>query len=258
MHDHLARPGSTQYRPIGKCLASLSERTETSSLTISIPEPYRQAVAAIAESDPASRQALLDALDSAPSTSSMQQLQTHIGSATEIPPRAIKAALSVTASLIGTETTADDDRRAVAEGVADDAVRRGLGGLVSEDPAAIQSFAEFLFALMERKSVVGVAADVASLLYDHKNLYRDARILTDFRPMFDDAQQPTALRAGVIFHTLRLTMISPGGDDAYLYVALDTRDLLSLRSALDRAIAKDRLLRENLSALDLPVNDASE
>ena len=227
-------------------------------MTISIPEPYRQAVAAIAEIDSASRQALLDALDSAPSASSMQQLQTHIVSSTDISPRAVRAALSVTASLIGTETTDDDDRKAIAEGVADAAVRTGLGGLLPEDHAAIKSFAQFLFALMERKSVVGVAADVASLLYDHKNIYRDARILTDFRPMFDDAQQPTALRAGVIFHTLRLTMISPEGDDTYLYVALDTPDLLSLRSTLDRAIAKGQLLRKSLSALELPVNDASE
>lgn len=227
-------------------------------MTISIPEPYRQAVAAMAEIDAAGRQALLDALDSAPPASSMQQLQAYIVSATVIPPRAIRAALSVTASLIGTETTADEDRKAIAKGVADDAVRRGLGGLVSEDHAAIESLAEFLFALTERKSAVGVAADVASLLYDHKNIYRDARVLTDFRPMFDDAQQPTALRAGVVFHTLRLTMISPGGDDSYLYVALDTPDLLSLRSALDRAIAKERLLRESLATLELPVNDASE
>ena len=227
-------------------------------MAITIPEPYRDAVAVMAQIDVAARQALIDALDSAPDASSMQQLEAHVASATDLARRAIRAALSVTASLIAVEAAGDEERRSVAKGVAAAAARAELGGLVSEDPTALDAFAQFLFALMERQSVVGVAADVANLLYDHKNIYRNARVLTDFRPLFNDVQQPTTLRAGVIFHTLRLTMVSVDDGDSSLYVALDTADLHSLRRALDRAIAKDQVLRQRLTALELPLCDVSE
>ena len=210
----------------------------------------------MAEIDVAARQALLTALDSVPPASSMSQLEAHLASATDISRKVIRATLSVTASLIGTEATGDEDKGAFADGVAEAAARSGLGGLALEDHEAIDSFAQFVLALMEREPVLGVAAKVASLLYDHKNNYRDARVLTDFRPLFDDAKQPTHLQGGVIFHTLRLDMMSPSGEDSCLYVALDTTDLLSLRSALDRAINKDQLLRHRLSALELPLSDS--
>ena len=227
-------------------------------MAVNIPEPYKSAVAAMAEIDAAARQALLTALDSVPPASSMHQLEAHLGSATDISRKSIRATLSVTVSLVGALATGDENRKTVANGVAAAAARGGLAGLTSEDHDAIDSFAQFVLALMERELVLDVATKVTDLLYDHKNIYKDARVCTDFRPLFDDARQPTDLQAGVIFHTLRLTMISQGSEDSDLYVALDTADLLSLRSVLDRAITKNQLLRQRLTALEIPLSDSGE
>jgi hypothetical protein len=109
-----------------------------------------------------------------------------------------------------------------------------------------------LHALLDRTPVIEVAAKVASLLYDHKCIYVASRILTDFRPLFDEVDKPSELQAGVIFHTLRLTTLADGEHQA-LYVVLDSTDLFSLRHTVERAIAKDRLLRERLEALQLPL-----
>ena len=227
-------------------------------MVVNIPEPHKSAVAAMAEIDVAARQALLTALDLVPPASSMQQLGAHLASAADIPQKYIRATLYVMEVLIGAEVTSDENRRTFANGIAEAAARGGLAGLTSEDHDAIDSFAQFVLALMERKRVFDFAIKVTSLLYDHKNIYKDAWVFTDFRPLFDDSIQPTDLKAGVIFHTLRLAMMSQGSEDSDLYVALDTADLLSLRSVLDRAIIKNQLLRQRLTALEIPLNDSDE
>ena len=221
--------------------------------------PYKNAIALMAGTDADSRQAILSALDSAPRASSMAQLEAHLAAATEIPKEAIRATLGATASLISaSEGTDAEYSRGLARGVAEAAAREKAGGLASDDAEGLGAFADFLFALMKREPVLEIAAKVASLLYDHQNVFMDSRVLTDFRPLFDDADQPTSVRAGVVIHTLRLTMISPGGEDSSLYIALDPGDLHALRGAIDRAIAKEQLLRERLAALELPLFGPSE
>lgn len=209
--------------------------------------------------DAAERLALLRAIDSAPQASSIQRLESHLQAETSISITKIRATLGAAFSLLEAAEGSDEANiEVLAEGVANAAARENLGSLRQDDADAIVTFGEFLRELFERETVLGIAGKVTSLLYDHGAVYLGSRILTDFRPLFDDTKDPTTLRAGMFIHTLRLHLTSPGDKDSALYVAFDRDDLSSLRGIIDRAMAKEQLLRQRLAPLEIPLVDPEE
>lgn len=87
------------------------------------------------------------------------------------------------------------------------------------------------------------------VLSSHQRTYSDARVLTDIRPVFTDDLEAT-VRHAVTVHTLKLTYIEDGEEKTF-YVALDTADLLEIRTVLDRAEQKDRSVAASLKGLDV-------
>lgn len=85
-----------------------------------------------------------------------------------------------------------------------------------------------------------------SLMSDQDRLFLSSRILTDVRPVFaDDLSSP--LLGSVVTHTLKISMRSDGRPQSF-FVVLDSEDLLQLRDSVERAIAKDKLLAEQIRA----------
>ena len=228
-------------------------------MAIIIPEPYKSAVAAMVNMGSADRQALLLAIDSAPQAPSLQSLESHLQAETSISRATIRATISMAFSLLEAAEGSDEAYiKELAEGVANAAAHENLGGLGKHDASAVATLADFLRELFEREAVLGITGKVTSLLYDHAKVYLDSRILTDFRPLFDDTKEPTTLRAGMFVHTLRLRLMSPGDKNSALYVAFDRGDLISLRGIIDRSIAKEHLLRQQLAPLEIPWVDPEE
>ena len=120
------------------------------------------------------------------------------------------------------------------------------------DKATLETRLAKIFELRRSLSVTTKALDV---LTSHDRVFYTARILTDLRPVFDESGD--LIEAAVIVHNLR---IHYGQDDDHrdFYVALDTRDIQSLRDVLDRADKKARSLEELLRLSGVSYLDADE
>ena len=230
---------------------------EISALAPAIPKAFKGEVEKMAEIDADARQALIAALDSTPPAASLPQLEAHLVAKTDISQKHAQSTISVATSIARSSRrakAAGDDAVEFTTGIARAAANDGLLGSLEDH--VIEDFARFLLDLVKHESVFISATKITALLYEQDKIYQDAKVITDFRPLFDgDADELTHLHAGVIFHTLRLATTSLTRERLHIYIALDTEDLISLRDALTRALAKDKLLRKSLSAIDIPIHD---
>jgi hypothetical protein len=83
------------------------------------------------------------------------------------------------------------------------------------------------------------AAKALALRVDFGNVFCDAKILTDLRPIF--AKPEEAPVGTIITHTLKL-VYHEHGDHKELYVALDSNDIIALKKVLERAESKEKSL----------------
>lgn len=102
----------------------------------------------------------------------------------------------------------------------------------------------FLSKLLECEDSVGVTAKALSVMVDHTRAFRDARILTDFRPVFrSNPNEPPA--AAVIIHTLKIEYKADHQDKDF-FLALDSMDLDRLAKLVMRAKLKEKALKLSL------------
>lgn len=87
---------------------------------------------------------------------------------------------------------------------------------------------------------VKLAAKTLDLSYDFANLLQDARIVSDVRPVFDDAAQ--TVEAAVVAFTLRLRYDSADRNHS-LSIAMNEDDVSSLRDECDRSLRKAEVVR---------------
>ena len=92
-------------------------------------------------------------------------------------------------------------------------------------------------------------AKAANLIAENANLFGEARVITDIRPVFADDPATTPTGA-VIMHTLKVDYYSDEDFRADFFV-LDDVDLVKLRKAIDRAIEKSESLQALLSSAGL-------
>lgn len=92
---------------------------------------------------------------------------------------------------------------------------------------------------------IGAKAKTFLVMTRYERLFTDARILTDFRPVFKTnvTELPTA---GVIIHNLQIDY-RKNGEQKQFYVALDDQDLNTLAEVLKRAVNKSRSLASLIS-----------
>lgn len=93
---------------------------------------------------------------------------------------------------------------------------------------------------------VRLVTKALNLSYEYANLFKNARIITDIRPVFNvDA---TDIQGAVVTFTLRLRYDDPSGDHS-LSVALDEADVDALKEQCDRAIRKAETAKKRFSEL---------
>jgi hypothetical protein len=88
--------------------------------------------------------------------------------------------------------------------------------------------------ILVAEAVVGTAKAL-DLSYEHAQLLRRARILTDIRPIFN--QEGTLIRGAVISHTLRVRYTDMEGEHS-LSIAIDKADIQSILNECQRALLK--------------------
>jgi hypothetical protein len=93
--------------------------------------------------------------------------------------------------------------------------------------------------------LVHLVASSIDLSYEYANLWQDARILTDIRPIFNpDASE---VQGAVVSHALRLQFVSADGSREF-HVAMDEADIRALAAQCDRALRKARIARDLMNS----------
>ena len=93
------------------------------------------------------------------------------------------------------------------------------------------------------KSPFGRAVKGTTLLTDAERAYHHAKVLTDLRSIFEDAPTKSPISA-IVLHTLRIAYGGGGEEDkGEFFVEMDLRDLEDLKSAVERAILKEKQIR---------------
>lgn len=94
-----------------------------------------------------------------------------------------------------------------------------------------------------------VSQKAQSLAYAHQNLVMSLRLITDVRPVFDEAGEQ--VQETMILHTLSIQYVSGHGDPVVTDFALDANDLSALKLACERAEKKLIACQESLRKADL-------
>jgi hypothetical protein len=138
---------------------------------------------------------------------------------------------------------------------------KGLSDEFGGIPAAIDSLfgnlrGEILNKLKEKKSkiieavekysadnAVTIAYKAQKLTYQRENIYQEAEIITEVRPVYD--QKAETIFEYLVTHSLIATYFRNGRFEN-IHLAMDMADVLKLRRVCDRAILKAKTLRDEL------------
>jgi hypothetical protein len=117
-----------------------------------------------------------------------------------------------------------------------------------------QKLRRFLIAALSNERTLGTAAKAGDVLTQHERIFETARIVTDLRPIFhvDVTEKPDA---AVIIHTLKITQRDQFQQRADLYFALDHNDLLLMKELIERALKKEKTLKEIVNGSTMTVLD---
>lgn len=82
-----------------------------------------------------------------------------------------------------------------------------------------------------------------NLILANDKIYRESKILSDIRLVFNDDIQEVN-RYAVIIHKLKIKYLNDETDKEF-YISLDSSDLKSLKEQVDRALEKDGLIKND-------------
>lgn len=106
-----------------------------------------------------------------------------------------------------------------------------------------ETFQSRLGALINETDIQLTTSKIRQLRTEVERSMCGARIITDVRPAFmHDATRPP--KAATILHTLQIRFHDDGDKHREFYVAVDDNDLNILKEAIERAIAKEKTLKE--------------
>jgi hypothetical protein len=221
-------------------------------VSIRIPEKYRKGLAAILSLTDDTLEKLITALKNAPLKLFPPSLSETISdSLPDISIDALNDIVETLQSLYYTKQHHDTSPDVMAEDVCDAMEMSGVESPQSalDDRANVKSR---LTRLLNIESLNTLAKGLI-VLRTNENIFQDARIVTEMRPIFgsDPEAPPTA---AVILHMLNITY-QHQGEAKEFYIALDLDDLDILQEAIDRADLKAESLKSLLHTANIACID---
>lgn len=219
-----------------------------------VPRQYEGGIVKIRDLGDESVQELLHALRKTPATYNQSTLASAVASMTDTIAASdveeiVPALLSLYSYRDYSQTEVTDVAQGIARGMEESESER-LRLLADDRP----SFEERLTRLLSVEPLdVTVRAGVLSLENEHT--FREARVVTDIRPVFEPHDPEAALPGAVIVHSLKISY----RDDNTLkdfFVALDNDEVRELIEQLERAKAKAENLKSVLKAGGVSYIDA--
>jgi len=222
-------------------------------LALTIPERFRDGLAAIAVLDDDSFAEVYEALKSVSvETLGQQELANTVANEVRrISAEDTRKIVDVLASLYQLRSRGIVSAEKVASDLYD-ALKREQSPLLKEQYAA--DIQNRLTELLSLESLSSVAARAKELQMDVERVFCEARILTDLRPIF--GTQVGEPKAMMIIHTLKLGYHDGAtGKHEELFVALDNDDIQKLKRVLERAEKKTKSLISTLQTAGIKTVD---
>lgn len=220
--------------------------------SLTIPEPYRRGIEALASLSDDAFNEFLSALGRAPVLTTAKELTTWLipevrhSNADEIE-KIVEAVSSLYRIRIRYEVSASNLAADVLNAV-------GESGRASEQP---ERFRTRLEKLLVQDSLNTASAKALELRTEYERIYNESRVMTDLRPIFGGNVED-APAAMLIVHTLKMSYYEDVSKRPHeIYVTLDSEDIRELKKVLDRAELKEQSLRRKLESagirsVDLP------
>lgn len=146
----------------------------------------------------------------------------------------------------------------VADGVIEAIKTHGGEEYLDATDEDFTDFRTFLLDALSPQAALALSAKALRIMHRHENVYREAAVITDIRPVFQIGDLVEAgLSAAVLIHMLRMDYWN-GGQPKSIYFALDRNDLLQLKAAVERALNKHQVISSTVSRLEIPVLDPKE
>lgn len=217
---------------------------------LTVPRRYQASLAVLRDLDEEPAQALLSALREVPWTFNSDSLSSAVATkasniAASDVENIIPALLNLYSIKDVLELSASDVAEGVARGMEDDTVPRR----VRSSPEDRDSFQARLYELLTIDTLE-VIAKAGSLTSENEHSLRQARIVTDIRPVFERENPRNPPRGAVIVHTLKISYWADN-DLKEFFVALDTKDVSDLSKQLTRANDKAASLESALEKIDV-------
>jgi hypothetical protein len=215
---------------------------------VSIPPTQRPAIQELATLSEEAYDALRQCVVDAPASAQPDALLEHTSKAIEG-----RTALGgqILASVIGLRSFTDRSNMSVAEvaaSVASDAEAKSYA------PAGTKALLENRLAELLEASAVAISAKAFSLIISDAAPFSDVRIVSDVRPIFSSYPDALDIRGSVIVHHSQIEVTGEGDDQ---HSTLTTNDLLRLKQTVERALDKDKKLRELLRSGPLNALEAT-
>jgi hypothetical protein len=93
-------------------------------------------------------------------------------------------------------------------------------------------------------NAVSLSYKAQRITYMRENIYQQAEIITDARPVFDEKGENVV--EYLITHNMVVTYFRNGRGAENVHLAMDAADVLKLRKACDRAVVKAKALKREL------------
>lgn len=187
--------------------------------------------------NPEQRSALVQAFEVAQPALTLQSLGERIAKDTSLDADGVQ---SVAMSL-GTWCGVLESDRQKENGTGIELVLRILHVPAEENQPDEKALAADIARLLACERSLGITYKAQGVLWDNPRNYRDARIVTEVRPVFpSNLQKP---EAAVLIHQLRLVYAEDGNEKS-IHMAMDRNALAALYNVLDRAWKKEESLRQ--------------
>ncbi len=115
--------------------------------------------------------------------------------------------------------------------------------LSNEDEVSLDNLEFNLIKIFENYRNLRLTIKAYSLILENSNVYVESKIITDIRLIFND-NLTESNRNGVIIHRLHFT-IQNRKENSDFIISLDNSDLKSLKDAVDRALLKEDIIKED-------------
>jgi len=221
---------------------------------LNIPERYRPGLTMIRQLDADSVRAIKLALDGVQAQTTLDEgsvsgrnIEESVTSAVTTVPKMSKSDIrKITETLIslyGVKSAREISLEEFVEEISD--ALESLDPSGEKWPPAERKRLEQNLTTLLSADMFALVAKVVDLRTDDERVFCHARILTDLRPVFGSKVEDGP-QAMVVVHLLKLGFHTAGEQHPEFFVSLDSDDLKTLKSLIDRAEAKARSLRSHL------------